>query len=124
MQIDNEDELLRAMNAAGNDLDVQRVDLALIDSFDQLRVIADSEILVRSLPEFADHNVSIHNIWVQVAMHGAALTYPMYMPAHGAVIEFWPKTLDMWRCFEHIATMSGLFYQRWENPDPSRFRND
>lgn len=57
-------------------------------------------------------------------MHGAALTFPMYMPAHGAVIEFWPKATDMWRCFEHIATMSGLFYQRWENPDPGRFRTD
>ena len=57
-------------------------------------------------------------------MHGAALTYPLYMPSHAAVIEFWPKLGDMWRCFEHIATMSGLIYERWANPDPSRFRED
>jgi hypothetical protein len=24
-------------------------------------------------------------------MHGAALTYPLFMPPHGGVIEFWPK---------------------------------
>lgn len=57
-------------------------------------------------------------------MHGAALTYPLYMPAHGGVIEFWPKTYDMWRCFEHIATMSGLTYERWANPDAWRFTQD
>lgn len=57
-------------------------------------------------------------------MHGAALTYPLYMPSHGGVIEFWPKNHDMWRCFEHVATMSGLTYERWENPDPTRFRQD
>lgn len=61
---------------------------------------------------------------MQVAMHGAALTFPMYMPSHGGVIEFWPKAHDIWRCFEHIAIMSGKLYERWANPDPARFRAD
>jgi len=30
----------------------------------------------------------------------------------------------MWRCFEHLATMAGMTYVRWENPDPTRFRAD
>lgn len=41
-------------------------------------------------------------------MHGAALTYPLYMPSHGGVIELWPKATDIWRCFEHIATLAGV----------------
>jgi hypothetical protein len=61
---------------------------------------------------------------VQIAMHGAALMYPLYMPTYGGVVEFWPKNNDIWRCFEHVATMSGKIYQRWENPDPARFRTD
>lgn len=57
-------------------------------------------------------------------MHGAALTYAALMPPHGGVLEAWPKDRDMWRCFEHLATMAGLHYARWENRDPARFRAD
>lgn len=105
-QIDNEEEVLVAMRSfgEGSRVSVQRVDFARISVDEQLRVAATTDIMV--------------------AMHGAALTYPLYMPPHGGVIEFWPKDRDMWRCFEHIATLAGLAYERWENPTPSAFRQD
>lgn len=60
----------------------------------------------------------------QVGMHGAALTYALYMPGYGGVLELWPKDHDMWRCFEHISAMSGLQYARWENRNPANFFAD
>ena len=40
------------------------------------------------------------------------------------VLELWPKTGDIWRCFEHIATLVGLEYDRWENADGGAFTTD
>lgn len=103
-QIDNEDELILALSSEPGVV-VTRHDFAQFKSVeDQLAVIAKTEVLV--------------------AMHGAALTYAIYLPSHASVLEFWPKASDMWRCFEHIAAMSGLQYVRWANPDPSAFRVD
>jgi hypothetical protein len=103
-QIDNEDELISALSSEPGVI-VTRHDFAQFKSVEeQLAVIAKTEVLV--------------------AMHGAALTYAIYLPAHASVLEFWPKAIDMWRCFEHIAAMSGLQYLRWANPDPSAFRTD
>lgn len=47
VQIDNEDELMAVMKSVGPDVEMKRVDLALIDTFEQLRIIADTEVLVR-----------------------------------------------------------------------------
>jgi hypothetical protein len=103
-QIDNEDELILSLSSEPGVV-VTRHDFAQFKSVEeQLAVIAKTEVLV--------------------AMHGAALTYAIYLPAHASVLEFWPKSTDMWRCFEHIAAMSGLQYLRWANPDPSAFRVD
>ncbi len=57
-------------------------------------------------------------------MHGAALSYAALLPPHAAVLELWPKNRDMWRCFEHLSTMAGMLYARWENTDHNRFRVD
>jgi hypothetical protein len=109
-QVTNEDALVAAMKmkaahveagGAPLALDVQLVDFAQLETAQQLRVVAGTEILV--------------------GMHGAALTYALYMPPHGAVVEMWPKARDMWRVFEHASTMAGLQYLRWENTDPSAF---
>jgi hypothetical protein len=51
-------------------------------------------------------------------------SFALYLPPHAAVLELWPKPADMWRCFEHIAAMAGLQYERWANVDPSRLRID
>jgi hypothetical protein len=103
-QFDNEDEILQALRAERG-VAVERVDFAggmAVEA--QLATVARTEVLV--------------------GMHGAALTYALYMPPHGAVVELWPKGQDMWRCFEHAAAMAGLQYARWANADPGAFRED
>jgi hypothetical protein len=60
-----------------------------------------------------------------VGMHGAALTYALYLPPHAGVLELWPKPADMWRCFEHISSLAGLVYERWANAAfPAGYRQD
>ena len=108
-QVSNEDALLGALTAVaapapGVRVAVTRVDLALLPPTEQLALVADTDVLV--------------------GMHGAALTFSLYMPPHGAVLELWPKPQDMWRCFEHAATMAGLQYERWANADPANLRID
>ena len=93
-QIDNEEELL-AVAATIAGADVQRVDFATMDAVEQVRMISRTDVLV--------------------GMHGAALTHSLYLPHHAGVLELWPKPYDIWRCFEHIAAMSGLSYVRWAN---------
>lgn len=103
-QLDNEEALLAAA-AALEGLNVTRVDFATLDAAAQVATIARTDILV--------------------GMHGAALTHALYLPHHAAVLELWPKPQDMWRCFEHIAAMSGLSYERWVNHAyPGGFRVD
>jgi hypothetical protein len=110
-QVDNEDAVLGAMAAAcapGGPLggcNVSRVDFAQLDARAQVATMAGSDVVV--------------------GMHGAALTQTLYQPPWGGLLELWPKPADMWRCFEHVAAMSGLVYERWENRGyPDRFRQD
>lgn len=102
-QIDNEEALISAMQAVPG-VKVTRYDFARMEVAQQLEVMASSEVLV--------------------GMHGAALTFALFMPHHGSVVELWPKDRDMWRCFEHISAMSGLEYHRLENNNPDAFRVD
>lgn len=60
----------------------------------------------------------------QVGMHGAALTHALFLPPWGAVLEMWPKTREMWRCFEHWSQLGGHAYERYENTDPHNFNAD
>lgn len=115
-QMDNEEEVLTAISLAlegagesvsssGFPPTVTRIDFAGMASALQAKVIAeDTDVLV--------------------GMHGAALTYASLLPPWGGLIELWPKDGDMWRCFEHLATMSGMFYDRWANRDRGRYRED
>ena len=105
-QVDNEDSLLDAARAAlaASGAVLQRVDLAPMPVPEQVALVARTDILI--------------------AMHGAALSWAALLPPHAAVLELWPKDGDMWRCFEHLAAMAGLAYERWANPDPARFRAD
>ena len=82
-----------------------RADLAQLEPLEQLALVASSTDVL-------------------LGMHGAALTYSLYLPPWGALVELWPKNSDMWRCFEHMATMAGLHYARWENSSPAAFRVD
>jgi len=116
--MDNEEEVLKAIvealekagegvapGASGFPPTVTRIDFAGMASAQQAKVIVeDTDVLV--------------------GMHGAALTYASLLPPWGGLIELWPKEGDMWRCFEHLATMSGMFYDRWANRDRARYRED
>jgi hypothetical protein len=102
-QVDNEDALLDAMRQVPG-VRVRLHDFARMPVEAQIETMARTEVLV--------------------GMHGAALTFALYMPHHGAVVELWPKDRDMWRCFEHLSAMGGLWYRRWMNTNPSAFRVD
>ncbi len=102
-QVDNEEQLIAAMSGVPG-AKVTRYDFAQLPVSEQVEVMASTEVLV--------------------GMHGAALTFALYMPHHGSVVEMWPKDHDMWRVFEHISAMCGLEYRRWENPNPGAFRTD
>ena len=110
-QIDNEEALLAGLRAAlalaalPRPVEVERVDLALLDAGAQVELIALRADVV-------------------VGMHGAALTYAALLPPWAAVVELWPKPADIWRCFEHLAAMAGLLYERWSNADARAFRLD
>jgi protein O-GlcNAc transferase len=103
-QIDNEDAFLAALEAVSG-LVVKRVDMAVLSAREQVRIIAEETDVL-------------------VGMHGAALTHVLYLPPWAAVLELWPKPLEIWRCFEHLATMSGLVYDRWANTANDAFRVD
>jgi len=103
-QLENEEELLAAAGGLRG-VNVTRADLAGMDAAAQVALIARTDVLV--------------------GMHGAALTHALYLPPHAGVLELWPKPADMWRCFEHIAAMSGLSYVRWaSNAYPAGWRSD
>ena len=110
-QIDNEDSLLtglrQALDGAGlaRGAEVERLDLALLDAREQAAAVA-------------------LRCDVLLGMHGAALTYAALLPPWAGVVELWPKQGDIWRCFEHLAAMAGLFYERWENGEWGAWRED
>ena len=103
-QIANEDALIAALTALDG-IEVARIDFALLTVAEQVALVAErTDVLV--------------------GMHGAALSYALLLPPWAAVLELWPKPTDMWRCFEHLSTMTGVFYERWANADNSAFRED
>jgi hypothetical protein len=112
-QLDNEAELAGALAAAlaaalgpaGAPAELAVADLATLSAEAQVALMATrTDVLV--------------------GMHGAALTYAALLPPWAGVVELWPKDRDMWRCFEHLAAMAGLAYERWENADPAALRVD
>jgi hypothetical protein len=106
-QLDNEAELAEALRAAlgGTPAEVAVLDLAPLSAEAQVELMATrTDVLV--------------------GMHGAALTYAALLPPWAAVVELWPKDRDIWRCFEHLAAMAGLAYERWENANPAALRAD
>ena len=111
-QIDNEEAVIEALRSGATAgaasiaaVEVTRVDFARMPVAEQLAVVAATDVLV--------------------GMHGAALTYSLYLAPHAGVLELWPKPVEMWRCFEHMASLAGLAYERWANDAfPEGFRSD
>lgn len=44
-------------------------------------------------------------------MHGAALAWSLLMWEGAALLELWPKSHGIWRCYEHTAEWAGLLYR-------------
>jgi hypothetical protein len=110
-QVDNEAEVLEArlrVSVGATTVDVAvaatLVDLVSLSAVEQAALVARSDVLV--------------------GMHGAALSHVVHAPPWAALLELWPKTRDMWRCFEHLAHMAGAEYARWANAHPAAFRTD
>lgn len=61
---------------------------------------------------------------IMIGMHGAALTHTLFLQPGSVLFELWPSTTGIWRCFEHIAPMSGVHYVRWSNRHRDKFRKD
>ncbi len=60
---------------------------------------------------------------LHTGMHGAALAYSLLMQPHAALVELWPLSKGIWRCYEHAAEWAGLLYRRWANADPGAVIN-
>jgi hypothetical protein len=103
-QVANEEALVAALRAHAR-VAVTLVDLATLDFAAQARLVAEGTDVL-------------------VGMHGAALTHALYLPRWAGVLELWPKPTDMWRCFELLATMAGVAYDRWANADAAALRAD
>lgn len=99
-QIDNEEEFIHGMSLVPG-VNVTRYDFGRMSVEEQIAVITSTEILV--------------------AVHGAALTSMLFLPHHAHVIELWMKEGAHWRCFEHIAALSGLQYTRWVSLCPFEY---
>ena len=98
-QIDNQEEVISSISkAVGDHVNVNVTDFARLHVRAQLAKIASTDILV--------------------GMHGAALSYVVFLPPWASMVEMWPRI--SWKCFQHMSVLSGIFYQRWENRGPVR----
>lgn len=97
-KIKNEGDLLNAVRKEFTSYKVSGIQLDLYNVSTQLYHISQADIYI--------------------GMHGAAMTFSMFLPYKSAVIELYPyyyKTVN-WH-MEKIAKWSGHFYQTWWNSD-------
>ncbi|KAK9846728.1 hypothetical protein WJX84_010568 [Apatococcus fuscideae] len=87
-------EMLRRMP----NVEARLLDLATLTISEQLYLITHTDLLI--------------------GMHGAALAWTLLMPEHAGVLELWPQSEGVWRCYEHTSLWSGLLYRRWAAPSP------
>jgi len=93
-QLANEPEILSHIETRHPDLHAAAVDLARLTVREQVALMGLVDILV--------------------GVHGAGLTHVVFLGKHAALIEIWPQG-GKWRCFEHLAAWSGVYYQRVRN---------
>ena len=99
-KIANEDQLIITTRQKFNGTisRVYGVQIDLLDMATQLRLIANTDILV--------------------GMHGAGLTHTMFLPSHATLIEFTPYYASPQDHFQSIARWRNLHYETWFNEDP------
>ncbi|XP_046555138.1 EGF domain-specific O-linked N-acetylglucosamine transferase-like [Haliotis rubra] len=91
----NQEELFYGLQRL-SDLDVQMVDFN------------------RSVP-FTDQLRIIHNTDLFIGLHGAGLTYLLYLPDWATVFEIYRCSID--DMYPDLARMRGINYLTWENMD-------
>lgn len=101
-KISNEQELFNTTKNAFPQLNFMAVDLATITIKEQLRIIAETDIII--------------------AMHGAGLTLELFLPPNGGVIELLPYDPKMasrkqYDLFKVIASRIPLHHKHWQNKD-------
>ncbi|KAK3238858.1 hypothetical protein CYMTET_51167 [Cymbomonas tetramitiformis] len=94
-RIGNEAELITMLKTMPGAV-IELVDLATMRLPEQLEVLANTDILL--------------------GMHGAGLAWVVALAPHAALLEIWPQASGMWRCYEHMATWSGVLYRRVTHP--------
>ncbi|XP_025106571.1 beta-(1,2)-xylosyltransferase-like isoform X3 [Pomacea canaliculata] len=96
-KIYNEAEVLKAVQSAASPADrVRGLQLDALPMKEQLSIIVDTDILL--------------------GMHGAGLSHTLFLPPHGALLEFFPTYWSQANVhFRRMAGWRGLHYQTWEN---------
>ena len=97
-KIANEDELIGSLQMEHPDFHIQGVRIDLFDMQQQLKYIAESDVLI--------------------GMHGAGLILGLFLPKHGGIIELFPKYWDYMPHFKAIARWKSLKYEYWKNEEP------
>jgi hypothetical protein len=98
-KIANEEELISSLSTRRRNLRVRGVQIDKYSMTDQLKMAAESDILV--------------------GMHGAGLSHTLFLPRHGALVELVSLSSDYENThFADLAIWRGLAYYRWVNTDP------
>ncbi|KDD75600.1 hypothetical protein H632_c599p3 [Helicosporidium sp. ATCC 50920] len=94
--IGNEEELVEALarlRPRRRPVCVAAVDFAALRLRDQALLVRGTDVLV--------------------GMHGAALSWSLFMRPEAGLLELWPQRKGVWRCMEHMARWAGARYARW-----------
>jgi protein O-GlcNAc transferase len=88
-KLEKQDELISALRNAYPNITINVVDFAAIDLREQIRIVANTDILA--------------------GVHGAGLTHLMWLPSGSAIVEIQP--MDVFhKGFRNVASLRGLKY--------------
>ncbi|XP_064625234.1 EGF domain-specific O-linked N-acetylglucosamine transferase-like [Lineus longissimus] len=105
-KIKNEGQILDTIQKKYPSFTLKGLELAPLDMKKKLQIIARTDILI--------------------GMHGADLTYSLFLPKHAGVIELYPKSweklkyqplIDKYDRFEALGKWRGIVYSPWVNLD-------
>jgi len=94
----NEDEIFKTLSLVFANDKVTSVILEQMSMEEQIAVVEDTDILI--------------------GMHGAGMAHAMFLPKHGAVLEFFPNYWGFLRHFKMFSKWRGVKYVGWQNTDP------
>lgn len=98
-KITNEEELIDSVKGVMRGHVVRGIQLEKLSMTEQIETITSTDILI--------------------GMHGAGLTYVLFLPPHAGVLEFFPNDwIIQYPCFKAMANWRQLHYISWTNNDP------